>query len=86
LFGGNRLEGKEYFDSRSCYVSVRTAVWSEGSIEAATVSLYQKIQMILLLLLFLSCTIVHCAYMCYGDYVVKDDAFRLLGSRSRLKC
>lgn len=67
-------------------VRVCTAVCSEGSIEALTVSLYQKIQMILLLLLLLSCTIVHCAYMRYGYYVVQDVAFRLLGSRSRLKC
>jgi amino acid permease len=67
-------------------VCVCTAVCSEGSIEAATVSLYQKIQMILLLLLSFSCTIVHCAYMRYGYHVVKDVTSRLLGSRSRLKC
>ena len=60
-------------------VCVCTAVCSEGSIEAATVSLYQKSQMILLLLSLLSCTTVHCAYKRYGDYVVKMLLFDYWG-------
>ena len=39
---------EEYFDSRRCYLSVCVCalLCSEGSIEIATVSLYQKSQII----------------------------------------